>query len=53
PTYHIETPDELEPAWFAGVQRVGLTAGASTRDADVDATAARIASFASSDATQR
>ncbi len=53
PTYHIETPDELEPAWFAGVQRVGLTAGASTRDADVDATAARIASFASSGATQR
>ncbi len=46
PTYHIETVDELDPAWFAGVARVGLTAGASTRDADVDAVAARLASLA-------
>ena len=45
PTHHIETVDELRPEWFAGAQRVGLTAGASTRDADVDATAARIQSF--------
>jgi (E)-4-hydroxy-3-methyl-but-2-enyl pyrophosphate reductase len=40
PTYHIETVDELQPGWFDGVSRVGLTAGASTRDADIDATAA-------------
>ncbi|HWP29257.1 MAG TPA: 4-hydroxy-3-methylbut-2-enyl diphosphate reductase [Chloroflexota bacterium] len=46
PTYHIETADELDPAWFQGVARVGLTAGASTRDADVEAVAARLASFA-------
>ena len=46
PTYHVETADELEPAWFAGLRRVGLTAGASTRDADVDAAAARLATFA-------
>jgi (E)-4-hydroxy-3-methyl-but-2-enyl pyrophosphate reductase len=45
PTYHIETVDELRPEWFAGARRVGLTAGASTRDADVDATAERIQSF--------
>jgi 4-hydroxy-3-methylbut-2-enyl diphosphate reductase len=45
PTYHIETVDELESAWFAGVERVGLTAGASTRDADIDAVAERLASF--------
>lgn len=45
PTYHVETADELEAAWFDGVRRVGLTAGASTRDADVDAAAARLASF--------
>ncbi|MFY9493995.1 MAG: bifunctional 4-hydroxy-3-methylbut-2-enyl diphosphate reductase/30S ribosomal protein S1 [Limnochordia bacterium] len=31
-TYHIETADELEPKWFSGVQRVGVTAGASTPD---------------------
>lgn len=32
PTYHIETPDELRPAWFDGVRRVGVMSGASTPD---------------------
>jgi 4-hydroxy-3-methylbut-2-enyl diphosphate reductase len=40
PTYHIERLEELRPEWFAGARRVGLTAGASTRDADIDAVAA-------------
>lgn len=31
-TYHIETADELEGAWFGGIKRVGITAGASTPD---------------------
>lgn len=34
--YHIETPEELRPDWFAGVNRVGVTAGASTPDYAVD-----------------
>jgi 4-hydroxy-3-methylbut-2-enyl diphosphate reductase len=34
--YHIETPDELRPEWFADVARVGVTAGASTPDYAVD-----------------
>jgi 4-hydroxy-3-methylbut-2-enyl diphosphate reductase len=29
-TYHIETADEINPAWFIGVDQVGVTAGAST-----------------------
>lgn len=29
-TYHVETAGEIDPAWFVGVQRVGVTAGAST-----------------------
>jgi len=29
-THHIETADELQPGWFAGVGTVGITAGAST-----------------------
>jgi len=29
-THHIETPDELDPAWFAGAATIGVTAGAST-----------------------
>lgn len=31
-TYHVETADELEKAWFEGVDIVGVTAGASTPD---------------------
>ena len=29
-TYHVETADELKEKWFDGVDRVGVTAGAST-----------------------
>jgi len=29
-THHLETAAEIDPAWFAGIDRVGLTAGAST-----------------------
>ncbi len=29
-TYHIETARELNPRWLEGVEKVGLTAGAST-----------------------
>lgn len=36
PTYLVETVDELDPSWFAGVSSVGITAGASTRDGDID-----------------
>lgn len=32
PTYHIEISDELDPDWFAGVERVGVMSGASTPD---------------------
>lgn len=31
-THHIETAGELEPSWLEGVERVGVTAGASTPD---------------------
>lgn len=30
PTYHIETATEIDPEWLAGMNVVGLTAGAST-----------------------
>lgn len=29
-TYHIEVPEDLDPAWFAGVRKVGVMSGAST-----------------------
>ena len=30
PAHLVDTADELDPAWFAGMRRVGVTAGAST-----------------------
>ncbi|MEX2237540.1 MAG: 4-hydroxy-3-methylbut-2-enyl diphosphate reductase [Dehalococcoidia bacterium] len=35
-TYHVETRADLDPAWFRGRRRVGLTAGASTPDFVID-----------------
>ena len=31
-THHVETAEQLDPAWFAGASVVGVTAGASTPD---------------------
>jgi 4-hydroxy-3-methylbut-2-enyl diphosphate reductase len=46
PAYHIEGPDEIEPAWLTGVERVGVTAGASTPDYAVDDVIARLEALA-------
>lgn len=40
--YHIEGPDELEPQWFANVERAGLMSGASTPGWLVDQVAERM-----------
>ncbi len=31
-SYQVADPDELDPAWFVGVETVGISAGASTPD---------------------
>lgn len=31
-THHVETADDLDPQWFVGASSVGVTAGASTPD---------------------
>lgn len=31
-SYHVETHEELDPAWFKGSNKIGITAGASTPD---------------------
>ena len=36
-TYHIESAAEIEAGWLAGARRIGVTAGASTPDAEIDA----------------
>ena len=44
--YHIEGPDELESAWFAGVGTAGLMSGASTPGWLVDRVADRMDALA-------
>ena len=41
-THHIETPGELEPAWFEGAASIGVTAGASTPAGQVDGVVSRL-----------
>jgi 4-hydroxy-3-methylbut-2-enyl diphosphate reductase len=38
-TFHVESADELQPAWFKGATSVGVTAGASTPPEQIDAVA--------------
>ncbi len=45
PTLLIGTADELDPAKIAGARRVGVSAGASTPDYDVDAVVAKLRSL--------
>jgi len=37
-TYHIESAAELRPDWLRDVRRIGVTAGASTPDEEIEAT---------------
>ena len=41
-THHIEAPEEIDPAWFAGCESVGVTAGASTPEDQIAAVAERL-----------
>jgi 4-hydroxy-3-methylbut-2-enyl diphosphate reductase len=45
-SHHIESAAELERAWFSGVERVGVTAGASTPDSAVEAVVERVREIA-------
>ena len=42
PTHHIEDAAELEGPWFEGVQLIGLTAGASTPQDQIDRVVERL-----------
>jgi 4-hydroxy-3-methylbut-2-enyl diphosphate reductase len=42
PSYMVDSADELQPAWFEGCTRVGLTAGASAPEVLVAAVIDRI-----------
>lgn len=45
-TYHIESASELKASWFDGVQRVGVTAGASTPQSHIDEVVAALRGLA-------
>lgn len=36
PTYQVESPEEINPDWFRNIQKVGITAGASTPDEQIE-----------------
>lgn len=44
-THHIETPEELSAEWFSDAERIGVTAGASTPAAQIDAVVEAIRSM--------
>lgn len=46
PVWQIERAEELDPSWFAGVDRVGITAGTSTLPETVEAVRERLARLA-------
>lgn len=45
PTYHVEVAKDLQPQWFANVEIVGVTAGASTPDWIIEEVINRMAEF--------
>ncbi|MBI2355016.1 MAG: 4-hydroxy-3-methylbut-2-enyl diphosphate reductase [Deltaproteobacteria bacterium] len=48
-THHIETAAEIDAIWFEGVERVGVTAGASTPKWIIDEVMSRIAELNKND----
>lgn len=51
PAWHVTSAAELDPAWFAGVERVGLTAGTSTLDETIEEVYRALLSIAASRGT--
>lgn len=44
-THHIETVEDIDPAWFKDITHVGITGGASTPDLIIDIVERRVKNF--------
>ncbi len=44
-TYHIEEMSEIDPVWFVGKRKIGVTGGASTPHENVDSVGSYVASL--------
>lgn len=44
-TFHVQDADEIDPTWFAGCETVGVTAGASTPESQIQAVIALLESL--------
>ena len=44
-SFHVESADELDAAWFSGCATVGVTAGASTPESQIAAVCGRLEGF--------
>lgn len=45
PAYMVDAPEQLDPSWFAGKKRIGVTAGASAPEVLAQSVIARIHEF--------
>jgi len=45
PTHFIEDSSEMDPSWFEGAKKVGVTGGASTPDWLIQETVERLREF--------
>jgi 4-hydroxy-3-methylbut-2-enyl diphosphate reductase len=51
-SYLVDDPHQIEPAWLEGVQRIGVTAGASSPETLTQAIVARLREFGAFDITE-
>ena len=53
PAYLVQSPEEIDPAWLAGVETVALSSGASAPEYLVQATVARLRELGATDVQER
>ena len=52
PTYHVQGAADLDPAWFVGIETVGLSAGTSTLDNSIEEVKGALESYSAAASSQ-